>query len=65
MSGIKFHVTATNPRGLDYDMITGEMFEAGSWIARIANRGAVDIRINGEPANPDMVAQFQRIFTVA
>lgn len=65
MSEIKFHVTATNPRGLDYDMVTKDMAEAGSWIARIANRGAENIRINGEPAQAEMIEQFQRIFTVA
>lgn len=65
MSALKFHVTATNPRGLDYDMVTNDMAEAGSWIARIANRGAVDISVNGEPAQAEMIEQFQRIFTVA
>lgn len=59
-----FRITADNPKGLDYDHSTEDMTNAASAIARMANRGAENICINGELADPELVNKFVQLFTV-
>jgi hypothetical protein len=41
------HITAHNPKGLDYDYLTGDLAQAETWIKTIFRQGGQDITVNG------------------
>lgn len=42
-----FHITATNPHGLDYNYLIDEPLKAATILRNIFEMGGEDIRVNG------------------
>ena len=51
-----FHITATNPHGLNYDEIHHSAEKAQQIVKRIAFRDGTDIRVNGHLVPMELIA---------